>query len=474
MANGVSVIDLPNSKDNQTPHNLAQSFFRFRRSAIVEMAIFFAIAFGVDYGLMDGHRFYTVSPHPYWFIVLLISMSYGAAEGLLAVVLSSAALLVGNLPPQPIDQDSYAYIFDVARVPLAWLLAAALFGAVRARQIKERETLREELGKAKDQAKLMFDSYGKLKSAKAQLEVQITSQRQTVDRIYQAVLSVDRLNSADVVEGVADLVPAVITTDKFSLFLLHGDSLQAALTVGWGEEEPLAHEFNGHSRLFEEIVANRRILLASLPEDREILGIEGLAAGPLVGPQTGEIFGMLKLDAMPFIEFNPITIAHFRLLCEWIALAYERAKRFEQISLAGVGADRPALVEQLPSVADYLAMLGERAGFEMSSASISIDGLPVIAPADQERRKGEIARTLRGELRGIDLVFPQPGEVNQFYVLLPLIGKAEAERVVARTVTALDARWGGDESYVTIAAGVQVLQPSKGTTNVTSTPVVFR
>ena len=72
----------------------------------VEMAIFFAVALAIDTLAFGGDRFRDVAPHPFWAVVVLVSLQYGTNEGLIAAVASSAALLIGNIPPQPLSLDS--------------------------------------------------------------------------------------------------------------------------------------------------------------------------------------------------------------------------------------------------------------------------------------------------------------------------------------------------------------------------------
>lgn len=84
----------PAKAEEQAPREL----FGLRATALIEMAIFFAVALGLDALVFDGDRFREVAPHPFWALVILVSLQYGTNEGLLAAIFSSAALLVGNIP----------------------------------------------------------------------------------------------------------------------------------------------------------------------------------------------------------------------------------------------------------------------------------------------------------------------------------------------------------------------------------------
>src|SRR3546814_16887095 len=93
----------------------------WRITALLEIALFLAGALLLDRYVFAGDRFASVQPHPFWIIILLMAAQYGTGESLLAAVASTAALLIGNITDQPLDQGTYAYILDLARNPILWL-----------------------------------------------------------------------------------------------------------------------------------------------------------------------------------------------------------------------------------------------------------------------------------------------------------------------------------------------------------------
>ena len=69
-----------------------------RVAAWVEIALFFVAVLAIDALLLDGDRFWDVRPHPFWLIVILVAVQYGANASLVAALTASLALTVGNLP----------------------------------------------------------------------------------------------------------------------------------------------------------------------------------------------------------------------------------------------------------------------------------------------------------------------------------------------------------------------------------------
>src|SRR5579863_4119153 len=111
---------------------------RVNRSAIVEIAVFLSAVVLLDFMFGDGTRFINTTLHPFWIIVLLVTVQYGPIEALIAALLSSAVLLVGNLPEQSLNETMYQYILRVTFNPTLWIMTALILGSLRARQRAER------------------------------------------------------------------------------------------------------------------------------------------------------------------------------------------------------------------------------------------------------------------------------------------------------------------------------------------------
>jgi len=300
-----------------------------RGVALLELAIFFAGAFAVDLLFADGTRFRDIEPHPYWIPVLLLSIQYGTNEGLLAAALASAALLVNNLPAQTLTQDEFDYLFSISYRPIIWFVAAVALGEIRNRQVREREELRRELAASQQEAQTITETYQKMKAVKTDLEVRLASELRTVLSMYEAAKAIDRLNVGEVLSGVGTLLEAIVRPQKYSLFLLNNNVLEAALAEGWAPDDSYARIHTPDSPLFEGVVARQHVLCAARPEDVPLLDGQGVLAGPLRSADTDAIVGMLKIEDVGFLEFNLTTIENFRMLCDWIGTALAKARRYE-------------------------------------------------------------------------------------------------------------------------------------------------
>src|SRR5207249_2624592 len=118
-------------------------------------------------------------------------------------------------------------------------------------------------------------------------ELRVAGQLKTAIRIYEAARGIDKLEPAQVMSGVSELVRVVMNPEKFSLFLLKNDRLELAAKDAWSAEDSYSSQFNSRSKIYQEIIGFRRCLCCVNRDEQITLGSEGMLAGPLVNSGTG-------------------------------------------------------------------------------------------------------------------------------------------------------------------------------------------
>jgi hypothetical protein len=410
-----------------------------RISALAETLAFLAAALAVDALLGGADRFAGVSPHPFWIAVLLVSVQYGTGEGLMAAALATAALLVGNLPEQGFNEDLYAWLLRATAQPLLWFVAAVVLGEIRDGQRRERDRLRQDLGEAREQARAIGEGYAQLARLKDSLEARVASQVRTVHAMYVASRAIERQDTGQVLAGVRALVRSVMGPRKFSLFLLNGRALEAAVGEGWSDEDGFSAEFGPSSPLFQAIAVEHQILVATDPAHGLALGAEGLLAGPLASAETGELFGMLKIEEMEFLDLNPASVQNFRVLCDWIGAAFANAQRFEEMQanpyFDPVRRLMPAPLFDLHR--PMMVELAQRLGFDLSALYIGFD-MPESGGASARIAAARVAARLADQLlRPTDLRFDCRRGGWDVAILLPGADPAAAAALARRFVAEL-------------------------------------
>lgn len=308
----------------------SRRFYGVRASSIIEVLVYIVFLFVLDFLFGSGERFFFVYPHPGWIILLLVVVQYSTKEAMVAAFLLTVYLLLGNIPDQSVDQSIYDYLMMIVLRPILWFSTATFLGGLHERQLTERDELRFAVENLEGHQKTLTESYNKLKGIKETLETKLVGQMRSSSVAYDAIKRVEMLSPGPLLMSIGDIVQKVLNPEKFSIYSLGDKGLEPLSCVGWGENEGYCRRFAVDTSVFKSVVLQGQVISTLWPKDREFIGEEGLLAAPLIDPNYNTVFGMIKIEAMPFDHFSLSTLETLRVLCEWIGNAYGTALKFAE------------------------------------------------------------------------------------------------------------------------------------------------
>jgi hypothetical protein len=403
---------------SQRPH---RTLLGLRCSALIEAVLFLGIAMAVDHFFLEGGRFREMAIHPFWLIVVLISAQYGTAEGFVAAGLSTTCLLIGNMPEQSLSQDAYQYLFSICRLPVSWFVIALVLGEIRMRHIRERDELRDNLAETEGREQNLAKAYQNLSAIKDKLEARVAGQLTTAITMYQAARDLEKLEPADVLRGMVDVVRAVMKPEKFSIYLLKDNLLEVAVHEGWRQNDHFSRTYTSAAPLFRAAIGGQRFLCCVSREDEVILAQEGILAGPLMTADTGEIFGLLKIEKLSFLNLNFSNVQTFKVLCQWIASAYANAQQYEIARSDSVLNIKTRLLSYgfFKQHTAHLAELAKRLGFDLSMLVVRLDNETELTADKRSLIPGIMSEAVKTVLRKTDLVFEHQRSGYEYAIVLP-------------------------------------------------------
>ncbi len=301
---------------------------RLQWSALLEILIFIVAAFLIDYFLFDGTRFRQVEPHPFWIIVLLVSVQYGTRMGIVSAVAASALFIVGNIPEQTLEQNMHQWFFSAYKLPILWLVSSIVVGEISVRRISARRQLREQLDDRVKREATLLKSFNNVNYLKEKLEVRIAGQSRTARKALKAARDMESLEPMQVLIKSQMLVENMLEPEKYSVYIFKNKKLELVFEKGWNGDE-FAKEFEADSPLYKAITADWKILNVTNADDEIILDQQGVLAGPLIVPRTGEVVGMLKIEKHDFSQLSLNTIKDFNSICQWIGSIYGKSIQSE-------------------------------------------------------------------------------------------------------------------------------------------------
>lgn len=402
-----------------------------RASAIVEMLLGLVLLLVIDFVFFDGNRFWEVNPHPFWIVVLLMAAQYGTAEGLLAAVLATLFLLVGNVPEAKEGVNHYDWIYTLSINPVLWLVGGWVLGELRQRHIRERNRLERELDDSQQREVLIADSYKFVRGRKESLEVQVSGQLSSSIEAYRAAKAVETLDPKSVMQGVERLVKSVLGPQKFSLYIFNTNKLSATIIHGWSPDDKFAQEIDSFSPLYQAVVGQQDLLVVANEQHEVALDGQGVLAGPVIDPETSRVIGMLKVEQMDFTSLSLNTVETFRALTEWIGTALVNARNYQTVkSEAIINPERNILsYSYFKRQSEYMRTLAKRVGFDLSMLVIKLNDAKTLSDADRITVARQIGESVKSVLRSVDLAFDYQTDGEEYSILLPATAQAGASIV---------------------------------------------
>ena len=287
-------------------------------SFLKEVIFLLAAVLVVDFYFFTGDRFWGVHPHPFFFIVLLVSVQYGASEGLTSALLATATLVTGNLPGQTFNQNIYDHIFNVWHQPVIWIVSSVILGGFRDRYIEERKILKKKWNHSLRQVEIFSKACEISDIERKRLETHVSGQSSFLLSLHQTALNTGAVGTEQVLDNILEITQRVTKSKKCSWFVLDNSVLESNSQFGWDMDDPFSRAFNALSPLFEQVIRHKRILSITHPEDEIILNGQGMLAGPIIHPGTNKVYGMLKIEQMDFLSLNAQSVKTFKQLCDWL------------------------------------------------------------------------------------------------------------------------------------------------------------
>lgn len=354
---------------NKSTHRV----FGIRIAAIFETWIFLTLCLLFIFLFVGDGRMQNTSLHPFWIIVLLTSVQYGTAEGIFAAALSTLFLYAGNIPAQRPDELYFDYELRLALLPTLWFITAFVLGELRMRIEWENRRLRHDFHHLNEQVEKITSEYELLKESYHNLEVYLSGQEETAATSFRIFKVLSSLEPAQIIFGVDSLIETSLHPLKFSVYAKGPQGLEAVTGAGWEASDSFCRRFVPSSLLYKSIVEEKKLLSAVSKEDLKILKNEGILAYGLTDPESGEVFGMVKIEDLDFRSLNISRIETFRIVCELIGRAFVNAKKHQRSKENSIYSPLSVYSYPLFCIAsNYVYTLGEELSFKTACLSIQL------------------------------------------------------------------------------------------------------
>lgn len=348
-----------------------------RTSALLEILLYCLLFTLYDEAFGKGDRFFASAIHPFFFMVILVTVQYGTLEGIAATLIATLFLFSGDIPKESADEPLFEYQFKLSINPLIWFATAFVLGEMRTRIEHEKEGYKGQVAELTRERDVIASEYSGLKESKEELEAFVVSQQHSLANTYKELRSLETLRPALLLSNLEHIVLAALRIEKFSVYANGENGFEIVRSHNWRESDRFKQRITRGEKLYHEVAVEKKCLCIINEIDEKTLDNQGLLIAPLVNQQKNEVFGMLKVEKMRFMELNISTIETFKGVCEIIGMAYSNAIRHSELKKTSLYAlEYPHLfsLNLYREQRELLKLLSKRSRFPLSEILLSFDG----------------------------------------------------------------------------------------------------
>ena len=317
------------------------------RAGVIELVVLFAALMVIERVLMTPGDFAKLQPHPFWLPVILLSLQYGTADGILAATVAIVASILMGSPTQGVGEEYYRYLIRVWAVPIGWITSAILIGEIRARQRSQMIELGRDLKTTRSKAEDITRHCHRLEDKIQRLEREFaTVEANSLDSLTASLEDLTRGDASDWNNALARAHRGLIGTGSIKLVLRNDQILAQVSHVsalpGTGPDLPQTPA--DLAPVVDAVIVSRRSLNALRADDASIVdGIAAMAA-PLIAEPGGRVLGVLVLDSIAPERLTVDTENRLKLLAREVAHALAM-RGFEDL----IGAVEHSPQSQMPA-----------------------------------------------------------------------------------------------------------------------------
>jgi GGDEF domain-containing protein len=279
------------------------------------LALLIVIGFAV---CPDDPLLLRINPHPFWIIILLVTVRYGSPAGPLSAAVC-AALQVGGLWHR---EGSLGQVFETGgwnvTLPLLYIGVAFVIGESVESRIQLTAYLNRQIDDLRTRVVASEKHRTEVETAYRQLESRVASQPNTFITLYDSARRLDSLDDKEIQAGLVEVLRDHLNVEHYGVWLRDANGAWHRTAPDGADDAPLPKL--GQKAAQDNAVVSVHDLFTQVGLKAE----DGILAGPLRNA-SGDVNGVVVVEAMSFVGFTRTMVKVFELLLDWTSRARNRA-----------------------------------------------------------------------------------------------------------------------------------------------------
>lgn len=279
----------------------------------------------------DDRGFTKISPHPFWLIVLPIAIKYQLREALIAIGVASLIYMILSFVTYPDLTLVQFFQFEHFKPVILFLIVGGFIGQIRTSQNQKMVTLEKNKKELDEKFKRLKKEYDELLAWKKELSERIARQSSTVTTLYEMAKKLNIFEINQLLQAALELVQRVIGAEKCSIFIFEKGDLVRRSQLGWQPGDEQKYSLHLQSPIVRMALEHKKVVSLNINSKEELEQTQDvMLACPLLVGEEKKIYGLLKVEEIPFLKFNLESIRQFEIIANWVSHSITLANEIGQ------------------------------------------------------------------------------------------------------------------------------------------------
>ncbi len=404
----------------------AISMLRLRQVEILEGLLGLALIVVINiFWFKDNLGFWGIRPHPYWIVILLIATRYGFLPGVFTAIAASLLLMIMLKVGYANIKWSVFLKVDFLSKPLLFLAGGIIIGEIREVYRRAYNQLSVKYNDLQELHQQLAESYQGLSRAKQEIDTWVVSREHTVSTLYEAAQGLKSLDEKDIYPAVLKLLLKFTEAESCSLYMLFKGKFilteknDIDTNSSFSRPKEVDSNIGQIGRVF---TSKNTISLNRILSDQELMESKDyrpVVSAPLMDNHN-RVLGIINIEKLPFIKFNPQTVRMTTLIADWCGSALENARVFKETHDKNIADDvtRAYTYQYCQFRLQEEFSRAKRYKFPSSLLAFEFDDYTSFSEQTRLDILTVFSLVLKNKLRTIDLLFHHK-EINRFVLFLP-------------------------------------------------------
>lgn len=285
----------------------------------------------------ENIAWYGLAPHPYFVVSILLSGYFGLQFALAISMLLSLQYMILLHFQTDYQQVETLLTLEYFILPIAIIILSSLLGEFRTRTQARINSVEKKKLESDNITHSLLGRINMMNKESLELKKQIITKLDTTGHIFKMTSRLQSLNLSDIIDGYKEILTETLHVDEAVIYRLD-PTKQAFIPIKkvyqqeasyLDQEIPIA---DIKDPIFYNAFTNKALTTIDNIDDEKALlsNSDTILAMPIL--VMGDVFGMVKVNQMPFLNYTPSNFQLLELYTQWMANSISYALEYHNIS----------------------------------------------------------------------------------------------------------------------------------------------